>query len=431
VGVRKIRRILPYVLSILLLGIFGEKEIRAGESEEPYISSIEPSAGAPRIIVTILGRNFNKIVIIRDVRFGWNPADILEWTDHKIVVRVPYGKGTVKVRAEGPTGHSNSVSFTFMEPVIDFISPSVGQPGSEVTINGRYFGFKHQSPSFYVKFGKSHATVKQNSWTDEQIIVEAPSDYGTGENRAKFTKWLLKLAWTGYTGDIPGLIRDIVEELATQGVRIPPGQGKIEVDVRVTTPVGESNAVVFTYQVEPIVEPIGWREYRIGALSYSIPSDWKLWKEGEALRRYYRDQQNRMQYQSLGGIQRMYYTEKDQTGFIISVIDEEKGIESGRVRIIHYDECGGKKVEEPAMMSQRTINITHMGCLVDSFKAKVAGYPVMVCILRADRSVSSTYWTFTLIKGGKRYIFHLTSTDPEYQRTIFQQLTSRIRLGAY
>lgn len=174
-------------------------------------------------------------------------------------------------------------------------------------------------------------------------------------------------------------------------------------------------------------ELISWKEYRLGTLSYSIPPDWKLWHEGDALRKYYKDELGKIQYISLGGIQRMYYTEKDQIGFIISVTDEERGIESGKVRIVHSDECGGKRIEEPVMMPQRTIYISHMGCLVDSFKTEVAGYPVMVCILREGRSVSSTYWTFTLIRSGKRYIFHLTCANPEYQREIFRQLTSRIR----
>ncbi|MGQ9777900.1 MAG: M23 family metallopeptidase [Thermodesulfobacteriota bacterium] len=194
------------------------------------------------------------------------------------------------------------------------------------------------------------------------------------------------------------------------------------------------NPLEFLKKNRPYVQDSAWKAYTLGALSYSIPSDWKLWGEGDALRRYYRDQQNQIQYQSLGGIQRTYYTEKDKIWFIISVMDEKRGIESGRVRIVHYDECGGKRIEEPVMMSQRTINITitHMGCLVDSFKTEVAGYPVMVCILRGDRSASSTYWTFNLIRSGKWYVFHLTLTcaSPEYQRKIFRQLTSQIRFSS-
>jgi hypothetical protein len=136
-----------------------------------------------------------------------------------------------------------------------------------------------------------------------------------------------------------------------------------------------------------------------------------------------------MQYQSLGGIQRTYYRERDQNWFIISVIDEEKEIESGKVRIINYDECGGKIVEEPPIKPERTIFITHAGCLVGSFKAEIAGHPVTVCIIQADTTVNRTspYWTFTLIKGGKRYIFYLACADREFQKAIFKQLVSRIR----
>ncbi len=225
----------------------GKKEI---EADGPYIRKIEPSSGAPGITAAIRGKNFNKLIGIQYVVFGNKTAETLNWSDNEIVVKVPYGKDTVDVQAEGPAGNSNKVQFVYKEPVIDFISPSFGEIKEEVLITGRDFGIKGISPSFRVNFGKSLANVK--SWTDTQIVAEAPTDYGTGENDKKMMINLLTYAVYGWQDAINKAVEKAIKDLLLSGVRIRPSESKIDVDVKVITPAGKSNTKVFTYQISAV-----------------------------------------------------------------------------------------------------------------------------------------------------------------------------------
>ncbi len=232
------------------------KELKASQYKgPPHIDSIEPSLGAPNIPITIKGRNLGS----RWVRFGWQTAEVIDYSDDKIVVRVPpppYRKNrTVKVKV-GTLEISNSLLFTYKDPEIKSIFPSSGKIDTEVTIEGRYFGVKgiHSilpHPTFWVKFGKSCVGLDIKIWEDKKIVVKAPSDYGTGKLDERMTKWMIKFAIAGATGGItiPEFVLDVIKDLATSGVRIPPGKSKILVDVAIRTPVGTSNTKVFTYQL--------------------------------------------------------------------------------------------------------------------------------------------------------------------------------------
>ena len=212
----------------------------------PCIDSIEPACGAPGIQATIRGRDFDEIYPLQTVTFGSKSVQVTSWSDTEIVVVVPYGTGTVQVTA-GPIPTSNVVQFVYGEPYVDSVYPASGEAGTEVTITGTNFGDKGISPSYWVKFGKSLAQVK--SWQDTEIVVGAPTDYGTGENDREVIVWLVKLAVYGYTADIPGFIRDLVDELASSGVKLAPQESTIEVAINVTTPAGKSNSETFTYEV--------------------------------------------------------------------------------------------------------------------------------------------------------------------------------------
>ena len=219
----------------------------------PYISSIDPSSGAPGITMTIEGWNFDDIPVFQYVTFGSNNADTIEWTDNQIIVRVPHGEGTVDVIA-GPWPESNSVPFTYKAPIIHSIYPSSGRPNTEVTIEGENFGDRGLSPTGdYVKFGKSLA-FHIMSWSDNKIVLRAPSDYGTGLSDRRFLIWILRIAVEGYEIPIPDILKDdiyeIIADLLLGGVEVLPGEGEIRVtDIRVTTSAGTSNAVAFTYEV--------------------------------------------------------------------------------------------------------------------------------------------------------------------------------------
>lgn len=222
----------------------------------PYISSIKPPSGAPGIPVTITGENFDKIVVIQGVYFGGRSATIKEWTNKKIIVKVPYGKGTVEVKVSGPTAHSNSVPFTYNNPFIDQIDPLSGRPDEEVKIIGKDFGYKNGHPTFWVKFGKSLAPT--TPWTDTEIVAKAPLDYGLGIKDKMVIIQLIKYAILGWGGIAEEAIKEIIEDTLTNllahMVKIPAGEGRIEVGVKVRTPTEkESNAKLFTYNVNEVI----------------------------------------------------------------------------------------------------------------------------------------------------------------------------------
>jgi len=220
--------------------------------EGPYISNINPGAGAPGVTVIIDGVNFDQIWPLRYVTFGWQTAHTVDWQDRKIIVTAPDGSGTVEVTAGPPS--SNPVPFTYKELFIDSIYPTSGKPNAEVIIEGRNFGVSENRPSFRVKFGLSLATIK--SWSDTRIVVGAPSDFGTGIKDAKMMSDLITYAYFGWKKlvdeAIKKAIEDVITYLCAHGVRIPMGNGVIEVDVVVRNPAGESNTKVFTYDVNEI-----------------------------------------------------------------------------------------------------------------------------------------------------------------------------------
>jgi hypothetical protein len=184
------------------------------------------------------------------------------------------------------------------------------------------------------------------------------------------------------------------------------------------------------------VEPTNWNEYNLGALFYSVPSDWKVFPETKA------DVFTKFLSKiPIGkrpgiGVTRMYYTDKGQTSITVGVLNAlYKEFESGQIRIIHSDDYGGKIIEEPLVSTQRSINSSYMrefGRLIDSFKTEIAGLPVTVLILKSTEKESVAMegketWAFNLIKKGKHYAFYLCSVDREFQSLIFKELISRIR----
>ena len=80
------------------------------DSGIPRIDRLSPSSGGPGIELTIYGQNFESIPVIQMVTFGTRSAETISWSDTEIVVKVPYGTGTVDVSV-GPNPRSNSISF--------------------------------------------------------------------------------------------------------------------------------------------------------------------------------------------------------------------------------------------------------------------------------------------------------------------------------
>ena len=180
-----------------------ESALGAGGAN-PTITDIIPQSGAPGIQVTIKGRDFDKIVFgTRQVTFGGKPAiwALKDWTSTEIIAEIPCDGtyGTVEVKVSGrkelpppfPPGlhgehvESNSYPFTYNKLVVDSISPPFAKAGTEVTIKGQDFGARcsvfPEFSEFYVEFGSSKVSgYRIKSWKDKEIVVQAPSDLGSG-----------------------------------------------------------------------------------------------------------------------------------------------------------------------------------------------------------------------------------------------------------
>ncbi len=219
---------------------------------EPCISNINPKSGAPGISLTIEGNDLNSgFVLFNFVYFGSNEAEIIEWGNDKIVVKVPPGTGEADVRVSTLTGESNKVLFTYNKPFIDTLQPETGDTRTQVKIHGQDFGIKGLSSLFGVKFGKSNALTAM--WGDKEIEVKPPSDYGTGENDRNFLVCLLLVATPNTEWfSIPEKCLVWLSTLALNGIYIDTAHSAIDVDVKVITPAGESNTKTFTYQLLPL-----------------------------------------------------------------------------------------------------------------------------------------------------------------------------------
>jgi hypothetical protein len=221
-----------------------------------HISSIDPSSGAPGIRATISGQNFLAPCVLEWVTFGSQSlVHEISWTDQEIIVQVPYptssGEQTVEVTVHktAPTQESNSVLFTYKKPQIVEITPPSATPKTEVVIRGQNFGVppKKLPEGYGIRFGLSSASYWK-SWTDTEIVVRAPKDYGTGDTDAQVLKWIVKVLLFGWQPGIPAAIAVVIEELIDQGI-VRPAERQTQVNVIVTTPVGDSNAQPFTYTV--------------------------------------------------------------------------------------------------------------------------------------------------------------------------------------
>ncbi|MFJ9915100.1 IPT/TIG domain-containing protein [Actinacidiphila glaucinigra] len=156
-----------------------------------------PTAGGNTVILT--GNGFTGITA---VRFGANPA--LGYTVNsatQITAVAPAGSGAVAVTVTAPGGTSNAVTYTYLvQPVLVSLSPTQGPAsgGTTVVLTGSGFG-----GASAVRFGSTAATsFTVNSAT--QITAVAPAGSGA-------------------------------------------------VAVTVTAPGGTSNAVTYTYLVQPVL----------------------------------------------------------------------------------------------------------------------------------------------------------------------------------
>lgn len=199
------------------------------------------------------------------MRFNTVPsisAQIVSWGNEEVVVRVPPGKGTVDVTI----GNSNRVTFNYREPFIESVDPDSGKAGEIVRLTGKNFGVPQiLSPSMHVKFDKSLvASAQAISWNDDEIIIKAPTDYGTGTNQSILlnfmgcvsggevqSEFVRKVIDIGI-GGCKTLFDNLIEKYR---LSVKPDFIEREAPVTVTTAAGISNFQNYTYQILAELSP--------------------------------------------------------------------------------------------------------------------------------------------------------------------------------
>jgi parallel beta-helix repeat protein len=201
----------------------------------------------------------------------------------------------IKDLAGNPLAKAYSWSFIttqIPQPYIQDIVPPSGVPGDVITLIGENFGYK-DTTAYKVHFGLSLADI--TSWADNEIIVEAPSDYGLGIDAAKDAFTLISLGMSAasesifkfglnllcaFIPDLKLVVLELDENepLPQQWLKIafaigfPAGavdirpSGELDMLVTVETPVGESNIFVFTFDCAD-VDPIDIEDSLIASLA--------------------------------------------------------------------------------------------------------------------------------------------------------------------
>jgi len=203
--------------------------------------------------------------------------------DGEILVEVPEPPTDVTGDKAGVTvskvfgdlvGHeeSNTLTFAYLRPTVDVLDPPFGEPRDTIHIRGVNFGPQPEVLIGKVRFGNSPVRPSQfSSWSDTEIVVEAPEDYGMGLGGARVIATLLEFIITGdldvfvldaisprlktlrFEEDSPAWERwfEIFLALGVPGVEVAP-DGSTEVAVTVATSSGEAAFTVsglFTYLV--------------------------------------------------------------------------------------------------------------------------------------------------------------------------------------
>jgi hypothetical protein len=144
----------------------------------PFISGLNPNAGAPGTLVTISGGNFGASAGSNRVTFNGTVAAVNSWSASTIVVTVPpgAGSGSVVVSVGGVASNGVNFSVVLQAPYITSLSTSSGSIATQVTITGGNFGSAEGTST--VTFDGTAA--RAIGWTPNSIIVTVPAGASSG-----------------------------------------------------------------------------------------------------------------------------------------------------------------------------------------------------------------------------------------------------------
>jgi len=158
-------------------------------SVEPNITSFSPASGVIGSVVTILGTNFTGAT---DVSFnGVSAITFTVVSATQIDATVPSGASTGLISVTTPDGTDFSSTNFSVKPDITSFTPSSGEVGDAITINGTGFTgatsvlFNGVSAAFTVNSDIDISATVPNTATTGTVSVTTPS--GTGTSSTNFT----------------------------------------------------------------------------------------------------------------------------------------------------------------------------------------------------------------------------------------------------
>ena len=144
-------------------------------SDLPVVESMLPAAGRPGTDVAITGKDFGIARGASAVSFNGEPGEVVGWNNENIQVKVPVGATDGDVRVVNWTSEMSNGNAFDVGPYVSSVNPELARPGDRVTIYGGELG----GEAGEVRLGSDK--VKIVSWSNREVVIEAPDNIGTGE----------------------------------------------------------------------------------------------------------------------------------------------------------------------------------------------------------------------------------------------------------
>ncbi len=159
----------------------------------PVIDCYNPTFGVPGSVLTINGSGFGAVQgtsyvsVLSRLTNGWTTWPVLTWSETQITVEVPPDMPRSDVYfSVFVNGLASIGTYPFsvgLPPTISDYSPSFGNPGTQITIQGVGFG-QVQGSNYVLSLSSvtnEFIPLPVNSWGDTQIVVTIPSTMPLGK----------------------------------------------------------------------------------------------------------------------------------------------------------------------------------------------------------------------------------------------------------